>query len=149
MCMDLAADKGLILALRLGIQIVWSHAGVGTGVIAYIAQLYYILLSTLFSINRQLSLLDRNHALIITSSPLTIHLASASVCDLITSLGPCFSLFGSGRDLPSGYRAEGSKIVNNVAMLPLHLWTLRFPLTLSGFPLECIEGGPWIIFLPL
>ena len=87
--MDLAADQGSMLALRLGIQIAWSHSGVDAGVIPYIAQRYCILLSTLFSISRQqLSLLDTSHALIVTSSPLTVHLASASVCDLITSLGP-------------------------------------------------------------
>ena len=63
---------------------IWSTADIDSGVIASIAQLYCILLSTLLSINRQqLSLFDANYALIVTSSPLTIHIVFASIRELL------------------------------------------------------------------
>ena len=63
---------------------IWPTADLDAGVIASIAQLYSIFLSTLFSIKRQqLSLFDANYALIVTSSPLTVHLVFASICELL------------------------------------------------------------------
>jgi len=65
--------KGLAFALPSGIQIILSPAGPGTGFIAIIVQSHCILLSVLFSINRQqLSLFDANHALLLASSPLAV-----------------------------------------------------------------------------
>jgi hypothetical protein len=52
------------------------------GIQASLIQICPIFLSTLLSINRQtLSLYDASYALLITSSPLTVYLAVASVCD--------------------------------------------------------------------
>jgi hypothetical protein len=67
--LDLALDTRLTSTLHPGIQ-------------ASLIQICPIFLSTLLSINRQtLSLYDASYALLITSSPLTVYLAVASVCD--------------------------------------------------------------------
>ena len=53
------------------------------GIQSLLVQFYPILLSTLLSINRnQLSRLDAYFALLISSSPLTLYLVVASICDL-------------------------------------------------------------------
>ena len=102
---------------------IWSTAEVDAGVIASIAQLYSILLSTLFSINRQqLSLFDANYALAITSSPLTVHLVSASISEL---LGFKTRFFERIKSHPRTIRFFGA------LLLPLWLG-LKFTLPLSG-----------------
>ena len=99
-----------------------SSADVEAGVIATLAQLYSILLSTLFSVGRQqLSLFDANYALIITSSPFTIYLVYSSIRDLLgfeTHLFKCVQ----------SYR----RIISLFGALLLPLWLgLRFTLRLS------------------
>ena len=120
---DLTLSKGLIFAFRPGIQMIWSTAGIDAGVIASIAQLYSILLSTLFSINRQqLSLFDANYALVVTSSPLTIHLVFASIRELLGSRTGFFERIESH---PRTIRFFGA--------LLLPLWFgLKLTLPLSG-----------------
>jgi hypothetical protein len=64
--------------------VTWSPGGIDVGVQASLIQFYPILLSTLLSINRQdLSLYDASYALLLSSSPLTIYLVVASICDLV------------------------------------------------------------------
>ena len=61
----------------------WSPGDVDVGIQSLLVQFYPILLSTLLSINRQqLSLLDAEFALTLSSSPLTIYLVFTSICDL-------------------------------------------------------------------
>ena len=81
--LNLAVDIGPILALYPGILITWSPEGIDVGIQASLLQIYPVLLSTLLSINTQtLSLYDASFALLLTSSPLTVYLAVASICDL-------------------------------------------------------------------
>ena len=69
----------LTFASRLGIQMA-CHEEIGTEALAAISQLYFILLSTFFSIGRQqLSLFDANYALMATSSPFTMYLVFSSI----------------------------------------------------------------------
>ena len=61
----------------------WSPKDVDVGIQATLTQIYPILLSTLVSIKRRsLTLYDANFALLLTSSPLTVYLVVASICDL-------------------------------------------------------------------
>ena len=61
----------------------FSPGDIDVGIRATLIQTYPILLSTLLSINtRTLSLFDAGFALLLTSSPLTIYLVVASICDL-------------------------------------------------------------------
>ena len=61
----------------------WSPGDVGVGVQSLLVQFYPILLSTLLSIGRQqLSRFEAFFALLLSSSPLTIYLVVASICDL-------------------------------------------------------------------
>lgn len=70
--------------MRLGILITWSPPDIDEGIHAILIQIYPILLSTLFLIGRnQLYVFDANFALTLTSSPLTIYLVVASICDLL------------------------------------------------------------------
>jgi hypothetical protein len=81
--LDLAVHAGLIFILCPGILVTWSPRGIDVGVQASLIQFYPILLSTLLSINRKdLSLYDASYALLLSSSPLTIYLVVASICDL-------------------------------------------------------------------
>ena len=60
-----------------------STEDVGPEIEAYLLQFYPILLSTLLSIkHQQLSIFDARYALILSSSPLTLYLVIASICDL-------------------------------------------------------------------
>jgi ribose/xylose/arabinose/galactoside ABC-type transport system permease subunit len=77
--------KGLAVTLpwHLGIMVTWSPGDVDIGIQSLLVQIYPILLSTLLSINRQqLSTSDASFALVLSSSPLTIYLVFASICDL-------------------------------------------------------------------
>ena len=61
----------------------WSPENVDMGIQSLLFQIYLILLSTLLSVNRQqLSVLDAHFTIAVTSSPLTVYLAVASVGDL-------------------------------------------------------------------
>ena len=61
----------------------WSPEDVDGGIQAALIQIYPILLSTFVSIKRRsLSLYDATFALLLTSSPLTVYLVVASICDL-------------------------------------------------------------------
>jgi hypothetical protein len=81
--LDLAVGVGPMAALCLGILVTWSPGGIDAGIQASLLQIYPILLSTLLSINRQaLYLFDASYALLLTSSPLTIYLVVASICDI-------------------------------------------------------------------
>ena len=61
----------------------WSPEDVDGGIQAALIQIYPILLSTFVSIKRRsLSLFDATFALLLTSSPLTVYLVVASICDL-------------------------------------------------------------------
>jgi len=71
--------------------VTWSPEEVDVAVQASLIHVYSILLSTLFSIllstssstpSQQLSLFDANYALQVCSSPLTVYLVAASICDL-------------------------------------------------------------------
>ena len=116
-------DMELISTSCLGIQMSWPSEGVDAGVIASIAQLYCILLSTLFSINRQqLSLFDANYALTVTSSPFTIYLVFSSIREL---LGYETGLFERLESHPRVIRFFGA------LLLPVWLG-LRITLLLSG-----------------
>ena len=101
---------------------VLSSADVEAVVIATLAQLYSILLSTLFSVGRQqLSLFDANYALIITSSPFAIYLVYASIRDLLGFETYLFKCIRSYR-----------RIISFFGALLLPLWLgLRFTLQLS------------------
>jgi len=64
--------------------VTWSPRDVGVGVQSLLIQFYPILLSTLLSINRnQLSTLDAQFALLLSSSPLTVYLVVTSIFDLL------------------------------------------------------------------
>ena len=83
-----------------------SVESVDTGIISTIAQLYSILLSTLLSIDRQqLSLFDANYALMVTSSPFTMHLALSSICDLLGFETGLFRQIQSHRRIISAFGA--------------------------------------------
>ena len=70
------------VALFPGILITWSPEDVGPAIEACLLQFYPTLLSTLLSIKRQqLSILDASYALTLSSSPLMVYLAIASICD--------------------------------------------------------------------
>ena len=60
-----------------------SPGDIDVGIQSLLVQIYRILLSTLLSIDRQrLSLFDANFVLALSSSPLTVYLVVASICDL-------------------------------------------------------------------
>ena len=64
-------------------MVTWSPGDVDVGIQSLLVQIYPILLSTLLSINRQqLSRFDASFVLTLSSSPLTIYLVTASICDL-------------------------------------------------------------------
>jgi hypothetical protein len=75
---------GLISALRPGILVTWSPGHIDEGIQASLIQIYPILLSTLLSAiyGHDLTLYDASFALLLTSSPLTVYLVTASICDL-------------------------------------------------------------------
>jgi hypothetical protein len=82
-CLDLAVGTQLIFAPCPGILVTWSPGDVDTGIQVTLIQIYPILLSTFVSIKRRsLSLYDATFALLLTSSPLTVYLVVASICDL-------------------------------------------------------------------
>ena len=61
----------------------WPPESIDAGIWASLIQSYSVLLSTLLSIGRnQLSYLDGQYALNITSPPLMVYLAISSICDL-------------------------------------------------------------------
>ena len=67
---------------NLGIMVTWSPGEVDMGIQSLLVQFYPILLSTLFSINRQqLSRFEAYFALVLSSSPLTVYLVVASIGD--------------------------------------------------------------------
>ena len=73
----------------------WSPTDIDTAVKSSLVQFYPILLSTLFSVNRQqLSLFDASYALILGSSPLTVYLAISSIS----------AIFGVKNSLSEGIR---------------------------------------------
>ena len=73
----------MTLPSYLGIMVTWSPGDVDVGIQTLLIQLYSILLSTLLSVNRQqLSRHDALFALTLSSSPLTVYLVAASICDL-------------------------------------------------------------------
>jgi hypothetical protein len=79
--LDLAVGTRLIASCP-GILVTWSQ-DVDGGIQAALIQIYPILLSTFASIKRpSLSLFDATFALLLTSSPLTVYLVVASICDL-------------------------------------------------------------------
>jgi hypothetical protein len=108
--LDLALDTRLTFTLHPGIQ-------------ASLIQICPILLSTLLSINRQtLALYDASYALLITSSPLTVYLAVASICDP----------FGFKIDLYKRVKSH-RRTTRILGALVLFLWLgLNMTLTLSG-----------------
>jgi len=62
--------------------VTWSPGHIDVAIQSLLFQIYPILLSTLLSINRQqLSLFDVSFALAVSSSPLTVYLVVASICD--------------------------------------------------------------------
>ena len=154
-------DEKLTFASCPGIQTTWPPAEIETGVMATIVQLYAILLSALFSVNRQqLSLFDANYALMVSSSPLAIYLVFSSIRSL---LGFDTGLFKRVKFYPRVIRFFGA------LLLPLWLG-LRLALPLSTkafkdsglcenptfkdlfldfllffFPLTGPTGGVWVI----
>jgi hypothetical protein len=80
----LAVDTGLIFVLRPGILVTWSPEGIDAGIRASLIQIYPILLSTLISAvgRHDLYIYDASFALLLTSSPLTVYMVVASICDL-------------------------------------------------------------------
>ena len=128
-----------------------SAKSVDTGVISMIAQLYSILLSTLFSINRQqLSLFDANYALVVTLSPFAMYLVFSSIRDLLGFETGLFKRVETHR-----------RIISFFGALLLPIWVgLRFTLSLSTTAFQDSEicGGPnfkavllecILLFLPL
>ena len=64
-----------------GILITWSDEDIDEGIQASLIQTNAVLLSTLFSINRdQLSIFDAKFALLLSSSPLTVYLVIVVYC---------------------------------------------------------------------
>jgi hypothetical protein len=119
--LDLVMDTRLMSVLRPGILVTWSPGDIDVGIQASLIQIYPILLSTLLSINSQtLDLYDASYALLLTSSPLTVYLAVASICDL----------FGFETDLYKRIKFHRRTIRTLGALIPF-LWlglsvTLRF-----------------------
>ena len=133
--LDLAAGGELTFVSYPGIQMNFSADSVDTGVISMIAQLYSILLSTLFSVNRQqLSLFDANYALMVTSSPFTMYLVFSSICDLFGFETGLFKRVETHR-----------RVISFFGALLLPVWVgLRLTLSLSttAFQDSKICGGP-------
>jgi len=97
-----------------------SPGDVDVGIQSLLVQIYPILLSTLLSINRQqLSLFDANFALALSSSPLTLYLVIASICDL----------FGINTDLYKRIKSY-RHIIRALGTLVLLLW-IGLSMTLS------------------
>ena len=97
-----------------------SPGDIDVGIWATLIQIYPILLSTLLSINTQtLSLYDASFALLLTSSPLTVYLAVASICDF----------FGFETSLYKRTKSHRSTIRILGALIPF-LW-LGLSLTLT------------------
>ena len=93
--MDPAPDQELTSALLPGILMNWSPTDIDTAVKSSLVQFYPILLSTLFSVNRQqLSLFDASYALVLSSSPLTVYLVISSIS----------AIFGVKNSLNEGIR---------------------------------------------
>ena len=100
----------------------WSPGDVDVEIQSLLVQVYPVLLSTLLSIGRdQLSVFDANFALVISSSPLTIYLVTASICDLFGIRTGLYKRIKS-------YRL----ITRTLGVLVLLLWTgLSMSLSLS------------------
>ena len=65
-------------------MVTWSPENVGMALQSLLFQIYPILLSTLLSVKRgQLSMIDAQFAVAVSSSPLTVYLVVASIGDLI------------------------------------------------------------------
>ena len=135
-------DKGLTFILHPGIQIQWPRASIDASVIAYLVQLYSVLLSALLSINRQqLSLFDANYTLVISSSPLTLQLVFVSICDL----------FGFKSNPPQWIQSHRRTICTFGALF-LPLWFgLNLTILLSSQAFKdselCAASGPPDIFM--
>ena len=112
----------------------WSPEEVDTGIQSLLIQFYPILLATLLSINRQqLSTDDTRFALVLSSSPLTIHLVVASISDIFEIQTGLYKRIKS-------YRL----ITRTLGALVLLLWIgLSLTLTLSKSAFEdsmCVSG---------
>jgi hypothetical protein len=119
--LHLALVTRLTFTLHPGI-LTWFPGDIDIGIQASLIQIYPILLSTLLSINRQtLSLYDASYTLLITSSPLTVYLAVASICDF----------FGFETDLYKRVKSR-CRATRILGALVLFLWLgLSMTLTLS------------------
>jgi hypothetical protein len=102
--------------------VTWSPGDVDIGIQSLLVQFYPILLSTLLSTNgTQLSRFDAGFALLLSSSPLTIYLVFASICDL----------FGIHTGLYKRIKSH-RLIIRTLGVLVMFLWTgLSMTLSLS------------------
>jgi hypothetical protein len=102
--------------------VTFSLGDIDVGIRATLIQIYPILLSTLLSINTgTLSLFDAGFALPLTSSPLTIYLVVASICDL----------FGFETNLYKRIKSYRRIIAILGALIPLLWLWLSLTLTFS------------------
>ena len=116
-----------------------SPGDIDVGIQSLLVQIYPVLLSTLFSVNRQqLSIFDAGVARSISSSPLTIYLVVASICDL------CGIRTGLYKRIKS-YRS----ITRILGALVLLLWTgLSMTIAMSATAFKD-SLWRWCIELPL
>jgi len=154
---------------HLGIMVTWSPEDVDVGIQSLLIQFYPILLSTLLSISRQqLARADALFALTLSSSPLTIYLVAASICNLrgihtglykrikshrfVTSiLGALVLAIWTGLSMaysisPSAFKDSPCETRSFVDwLLYISITLLNFLMFLGGI----IAGLEWIIIIPL
>ena len=111
-----------------------SPGDIDVGIQSLLVQIYRILLSTLLSIDRQrLSRFDANFVLALSSSPLTVYLVIASICDL----------FGINTDLYGRVKSY-RHIIHTLGALVLLLWTglsMTFNLSTRAFKDSLCDTG--------
>lgn len=130
----------VVVTFCLRILITWSP-DVDVGIQVSLLQIYSMLLSTLFSVNRQqLSLEDANFVISVVFSPLTIYLVAASACNLC---GIKTSLYGRIESYP--------RVVCCLGALVLPFWlALTMISVLSSGAFTDSTSHPfktWLIFL--
>jgi len=121
-------------------MVTWSPGDVDVGIQSLLIQFYPILLSTLFSINRdQLSTTDASFALSLSSSPLTMYLVFASTCDL----------FGIDTGLYKRIKSHHS-IIRILGALVLVIWTglsMILKMSTTAFKGSSCDPGTFVDWL--
>ena len=119
----------------------WSPENVDMGVQSLLFQIYPILLSTLLSINRQqLSVLDAQFAILVSSSPLTVYLVVASIGDLFGIKTGLYKRIKSHRLI---VRALGAVVLPLWTGLSMTTWMSRKAFKDSSCS-DDFNFGPWL-----